>query len=133
MDKHQNITRKTFLKRLSWLIALPYLLFSVLMVRKNNSVSATKVIRLKVPLSNGVLFYEEVIIIKKMENIEVFSSKCTHLGCRINKMEEGKLVCPCHGSTFDENGSVIRGPASHGLKKLPYTLDRETDELIITV
>ena len=37
---------------------------------------------------------------------------CTHLGCVVpwNKAEN-KFMCPCHGSQYDENGKVVRGPA----------------------
>lgn len=37
---------------------------------------------------------------------------CTHLGCVVpwNKAEN-KFMCPCHGSQYDKNGKVVRGPA----------------------
>jgi cytochrome b6-f complex iron-sulfur subunit len=37
---------------------------------------------------------------------------CTHLGCVVpwNKATN-KFMCPCHGSQYDENGKVVRGPA----------------------
>jgi len=37
---------------------------------------------------------------------------CTHLGCVVpwNKAAN-KYCCPCHGSQYDENGKVVRGPA----------------------
>eukprot|EP00931_Biecheleriopsis_adriatica_P030358 TRINITY_DN1789_c0_g1_i5.p1 TRINITY_DN1789_c0_g1~~TRINITY_DN1789_c0_g1_i5.p1 ORF type:complete len:224 (+),score=56.51 TRINITY_DN1789_c0_g1_i5:66-737(+) len=39
-------------------------------------------------------------------------SICTHLGCVVpwNKAAN-KFCCPCHGSQYDENGKVVRGPA----------------------
>jgi nitrite reductase/ring-hydroxylating ferredoxin subunit len=39
---------------------------------------------------------------------------CTHLGCTVN-VEGSYLVCPCHGSTYDRNGTVVRGPAERPL------------------
>lgn len=38
--------------------------------------------------------------------------RCTHMGCRtkLNTVEE-TLDCPCHGSRFGGDGSVITGPA----------------------
>jgi Rieske Fe-S protein len=42
---------------------------------------------------------------------------CTHLGCTI--AENGaEFACPCHGSRFDENGAVLKGPAQKPLKNL---------------
>ena len=37
---------------------------------------------------------------------------CTHLGCVVpwNKAAN-KFMCPCHGSQYDPNGKVVRGPA----------------------
>ncbi len=43
---------------------------------------------------------------------------CTHLGCLYNwNDQEGKFICPCHGSQFQYDGTYIRGPA-------PRSLDR---------
>lgn len=47
---------------------------------------------------------------------------CTHLGC-IPKIvqEEGKgFSCPCHGSTYDDLGRVLSGPANKNLYIPPY-------------
>jgi cytochrome b6-f complex iron-sulfur subunit len=37
---------------------------------------------------------------------------CTHLGCVVpwNKAEN-KFMCPCHGSQYNFQGKVVRGPA----------------------
>ena len=37
---------------------------------------------------------------------------CTHLGCVVPwSKANNKFMCPCHGSQYDENGKVVRGPA----------------------
>ena len=40
------------------------------------------------------------------------SAVCTHLGCVVpwNKAEN-KFMCPCHGSQYNDEGKVVRGPA----------------------
>jgi cytochrome b6-f complex iron-sulfur subunit len=42
---------------------------------------------------------------------------CTHLGCTVESNPEG-FACPCHGSHFDLQGKVQRGPASKALVSL---------------
>jgi Rieske Fe-S protein len=127
------MNRKDFLKTLAWLITLPYLLFAGLMIRKHRQISSTRIIRLKAPNMDGIFFHDEVILIQKDHKIKIVTSKCTHLGCRINKIENGQLVCPCHGSSFGENGEVISGPATTALTQLYYKQDPKSNELIIEV
>mmetsp|Transcript_67968 Transcript_67968/g.150704 ORF Transcript_67968/g.150704 Transcript_67968/m.150704 type:complete len:229 (-) Transcript_67968:34-720(-) len=43
-------------------------------------------------------------------------AECTHLGCLASwSRAANKFVCPCHGSQYDENGSVLKGPAPKSL------------------
>ncbi len=90
---------------------------------------------LTVPLAagNGTWFYDKVIVIANAEGVAVFSSVCTHLGCRINRAESGELVCPCHGSRFNPHGEVVRGPATRSLQPLKFQLDRAAAVLHITL
>ncbi len=37
---------------------------------------------------------------------------CPHRGCAVNwQAEQNRFACPCHGSKFDAQGRVLRGPA----------------------
>ncbi|MTF38055.1 FAD-dependent oxidoreductase [Cyanobacterium aponinum UTEX 3222] len=47
---------------------------------------------------------------------EAFSLSCTHQGCIVNKQEDGKFVCPCHGAVYDQQGKVLNPPAKRNLK-----------------
>ena len=44
---------------------------------------------------------------------------CTHLGCVPNRSPQGWL-CACHGSTYDESGRILQGPAPKNLEVPPY-------------
>ncbi|MFE7777081.1 FAD-dependent oxidoreductase [Streptomyces sp. NPDC057445] len=45
------------------------------------------------------------------------SARCTHLGCIVHFDEaERAWECPCHGSRFGVDGSVLQGPAVHPLE-----------------
>ena len=48
------------------------------------------------------------------------SPTCTHLGCQVNwNRAERSWDCPCHGSRFAPDGSVLQGPAVHRLERKP--------------
>ena len=47
---------------------------------------------------------------------------CTHQGCTVGVQGE-RLVCPCHGSTYDRRGRVLRGPAPEALRSFPVELE----------
>ena len=51
-----------------------------------------------------------------------FDDRCTHLGCRQRwNQEKGLFEYPCHGSEFDLEGHVRRGPANRPLPRLSVT------------
>lgn len=49
------------------------------------------------------------------------SPVCTHLGCTVDVVG-ARLLCPCHGSTYDREGNVLRGPAERALQRFPVML-----------
>lgn len=49
---------------------------------------------------------------------------CTHRGCTV-EVQGSRIVCPCHGSTYDREGQVLQGPAERALTRYPATVDRD--------
>lgn len=54
---------------------------------------------------------------------------CTHQGCTVDLQGE-LLVCPCHGSTYDRSGQVLRGPAERPLARHPVQV---TDDGVLVI
>jgi Rieske Fe-S protein len=51
---------------------------------------------------------------------------CTHAGCDMGtngSVSSQGIFCACHGSEFDANGDVVRGPASYPLDHFAVTMD----------
>jgi cytochrome b6-f complex iron-sulfur subunit len=55
-----------------------------------------------------------VVLFRDEEGVCAISTICTHLGCIVKCTPEG-FDCPCHGSRFASDGSVIKGPAPRAL------------------
>jgi cytochrome b6-f complex iron-sulfur subunit len=55
-------------------------------------------------------------VVRASEGFYALSAVCTHLGClTVFKPESGNIACPCHGSVFRRDGSVMAGPAPRPL------------------
>jgi cytochrome b6-f complex iron-sulfur subunit len=57
------------------------------------------------------------VLIHAADGFTALSLVCTHLGCTVESQTDG-FACPCHGSRFDLQGNVKRGPASRPLPAL---------------
>jgi Rieske Fe-S protein len=56
-------------------------------------------------------------IYNKSSSYSALSLTCTHLGCTVEQDGED-FLCPCHGSRYNTDGSVLQGPAKRPLRPL---------------
>ena len=63
-----------------------------------------------------------VWIVRKGEEVKVFSGVCPHLGCTVPSRAE-KFVCACHGSEWDTSGNTQAGPSPRGLDRLEVRVE----------
>lgn len=129
-----NISRKSFLKKLGIAALVPFGAAWYSSVARDVAYSRINKVRLNyTEIENGISFKDDIIINKEDNQIKIFSSRCSHLGCKLNKMEDNEIVCPCHGSRFSVEGKVLKGPADNNLKELSYNVNKSAKEIIIDV
>jgi len=78
-----------------------------------------------VPVGGATLYREKKLVVSQPEkgDFKAFSAVCTHAGCVVDNVVNGKISCPCHGSEFDANtGKVLQGPADKPLPSCPVTV-----------
>ena len=73
---------------------------------------------------------EAVMLLRHAAGFNAVGTTCTHLGCSV-RPGKSQLQCPCHGSSFDLTGAVIRGPAQRPLNQ--YALSVSGDVLTVSV
>jgi cytochrome b6-f complex iron-sulfur subunit len=69
---------------------------------------------------------DPVLVIRTAQDqVSVLSSVCTHAGCEVGLPQNDQIVCPCHDSSFDLDGSVIQGPATQALPGYPAVIQNQ--------
>jgi Rieske Fe-S protein len=68
---------------------------------------------------------QSVWIVKKEDEVTVFSSVCPHLGCTINENSSG-FGCVCHNSSWRRTGEISGGPAPRGMDSLEHKIENGT-------
>jgi len=116
----KKMNRRNFFRRLSLGLMLPLGLVSYISINKSRRQTLIQKVSIhESELINGLLF-EGVLVSIQNEEIQFLSTQCSHLGCEIKTLKEGKLICPCHGSQFDLQGHVLKGPAAKKLSTLKF-------------
>ncbi len=83
-----------------------------------------------VPVGSGVIVGEVVITQPVAGEFKGLSAKCTHKGCTVDKVADGTIDCPCHGSKFNLDGTVANGPATKPLENKAISVDGDSIVLV---
>ncbi|MFF8538476.1 Rieske (2Fe-2S) protein [Streptomyces sp. SAS_267] len=79
-----------------------------------------------IPVGGGTVFKDQKVVVTQPAkgDFKAFSAVCTHQGCLVDKVADGTIDCPCHGSKFGvENGAVKAGPAPRPLPAEKITVE----------
>ncbi|MGW0767874.1 Rieske (2Fe-2S) protein [Streptomyces sp. NPDC002676] len=79
-----------------------------------------------IPVGGGKVFKEQKIVVTQptQGDFKAFTAICTHQGCTVNKVADGTIDCPCHGSKYHiTDGSVAHGPAPRALAPEPIKVE----------
>jgi len=78
-----------------------------------------------IPVGGGAVYTAAKVVVTQPASgqYKAFSAVCTHVGCIVNKVADGTIGCPCHGSEFTiANGAVVTGPAPAPLPARQITI-----------
>jgi Rieske Fe-S protein len=81
--------------------------------------SGSTVAAADVPVGGGTILKADKVVVTQPAKgqFKAFSAVCTHQGCLVAKVDNGEIVCPCHGSHFSiKDGSPTSGPAQSPLQ-----------------
>lgn len=75
----------------------------------------------------------EVALARVGEAWFAVEDRCSHAGCPFSSeasIEDGRIVCNCHGSEFElATGEVVRGPAENPVRTFPVRLNGDVIEV----
>lgn len=120
--------RRKFLRKvLSIVVGASLAGLLVQMLRRERESKSPAPVSIPPDVSAGLTIIEGAIVYREGEGpIRAYAARCTHLGCRIDRIAGDEIVCPCHGSRFRADGSVVTGPATKPLIALRIEPDPKT-------
>lgn len=104
---------------LGWLALLPFAWAATTVLRLLRVRDRPDAVLVPPDVPLGLSITGEVVLHRHADgSLRAFAARCTHLGCRLDRIADGVIVCPCHGSRFFSDGRVAAGPAVRPLTAL---------------
>jgi len=115
--------RRQFARRiLGLLVGLPLVGGAAAMLRSEIAREQPQDVPIPADVPVGLSIVDAVVVRREAGGgLHAFSARCTHLGCRIDRVIGDQAVCPCHGSRYRADGTVAAGPATRPLR--PVRID----------
>jgi len=146
----EDMARRAFLKRITYglgaasALVIGYTLASAFIgtsmrqapkkwvrLEKLENLALDRVTTVHMPYEVQDGFYEQQVVKPVMvwrrpnvDDLVVYNTTCTHLGCTVH-WDEGKnlFLCACHGGMFDINGDVKAGPPPRPLDRHGFRVE----------
>lgn len=68
---------------------------------------------------------DRVYVVRRGGSLYALRSICTHQACLVKPLAGAEFACPCHGSRFEPDGTVTKGPAVRSLWR--YAIAKSAD------
>ncbi|KAG8640708.1 cytochrome b6-f complex iron-sulfur subunit, chloroplastic [Manihot esculenta] len=84
-------------------------------------------------LTQGLKGDPTYLVVEKDRTLATYgiNAVCTHLGCVVPwNAAENKFICPCHGSQYNDQGRVVRGPAPLSLALAHADVEVDTGKVV---
>ena len=119
-QRGDRLSRRRVLRGiLTFGLTIPFAGALVAMLRRVQATGVPAPVPIPPDVPVGLSVVDSVVIHREQGGtLRVFSARCTHLGCRIDRIAGDEAVCPCHGSRYREDGTVSAGPARRPLEPL---------------
>ncbi|MFL7869344.1 MAG: ubiquinol-cytochrome c reductase iron-sulfur subunit [Anaerolineales bacterium] len=84
------------------------------------------------PGSRTLLADVPAMLLHTEDGFSALSLTCTHLGCTVERNKD-EFICPCHGSHFKLDGTLLHGPAAQPLASLRIETTEDGKLILHTV
>jgi nitrite reductase/ring-hydroxylating ferredoxin subunit len=112
---------------IAWIVMAPFAWATAAMLRRLHQRDRPAPVSVPADVPVGLSITGELVLNRSAGgSVRAFAARCTHLGCRLERVIDGVIVCGCHGSRFHADGSVAAGPAVRPLAELRVNPNRET-------